>query len=126
LTSAKECVTTHPPKRPAPKTNDAGEFCSPHPLSATLIVVVARLKERFTTAEARSCRGIPRGTFFLLPSGRRKGCNGAVVARAKVKAPLRADLGCSSRYSSENGQALKLLENRSVEQGFLPTAVEQE
>jgi len=53
-------------------------------------------------------------------------CKHAVVAKAKANAPLRADLGCSSRYSSKNGQALKLLENRSVEKDFLPTAVEQE
>lgn len=82
-------------------------------------------------ADAQSCRGIPRGTFFLrrpLSGGwpTREMCKHAVVAKAKANAPLRADLGCSSRYSSKNGQALKLLENRSVEKDFLPTAVEQE
>jgi len=30
-------------------------------------------------------------------------CYNAVLAKAKANAPLRADLGCSSRYSGENG-----------------------
>jgi len=53
-------------------------------------------------------------------------CKHTVLANAGVDAPLRADLGCSSSYSSEKAKALNLLENRSVEKDFLPTAVEQE
>jgi len=49
-----------------------------------------------------------------------------VLAKSWADAPLRADLGCSSCYSSEKAKALNLLENRSVEKGFLPTAVVQE
>jgi len=53
-------------------------------------------------------------------------CTDTVLANAGAEAPLRADLGCSSSYSSEKAKALDVLENRSVEKGFLPTAVEQE
>lgn len=89
-------------------------------------LVVARLEEQ-RAAETQSCRGIPRGTFSI-PSLRVwvERCKNTVLANAGVDAPLRADLGCSSSYSSEKAKALNLLENRSVEKDFLPTAVEQE
>ena len=90
-------------------------------------MVVARFEEqRIPKTETRSCRGIPRGTFSEPPSGGEERGTDTVLANAGAEALLRADLGCSSSYSSEKAKALHLLENRSVEKDFLPTAVAQE
>lgn len=51
-------------------------------------------------------------------------CAKAFLARSKALATLDADLGCSSSYSIKLlAEAWNLLEDRSVEEGFLPTAV---
>lgn len=89
-------------------------------------LVVARFSQSDYKAETQSCRRIPRGTFSDPPSGGEERGTDTVLAKAWAEALLRADLGCSSSYSSEKAKALNLLENRSVEEGFLPTAVEQE
>ena len=89
-------------------------------------LVVARFSQSDYKAETQSCRRIPRDTFSDPPSGGEETCNDTVMAKAWAEAHLRADLGCSSSYSSEKANALNLLENRSVEKDFLPTAVEQE
>jgi len=50
----------------------------------------------------------------------------AFLVYTKAEASLDADLGCSSSYSiGERTKALYLLEDRSVEEDSLPTAVEQ-
>ena len=89
-------------------------------------LVVARFSQSDYKAETQSCRRIPRGTFSDPPSGGEERCTDTVLAKAWAEALLRADLGCSSSYSSVKAKALNLLENRSVEKDFLPTAVEQE
>jgi len=58
--------------------------------------------------------------------GSRRGATTPFWQRPGLNAPLRADLGCSSSYSIAVASALNLMENRSVEKDFLPTAVEQE
>jgi len=44
----------------------------------------------------------------------------------RLKPTLDADLGCSSSFSIHDWIRLNLLEDRSVEKVFLPTAVVQE
>lgn len=60
----------------------------------------------------------------LPPLGEGEESTSASLAKAEALATLDADLGCSSSYSIKYlAKAWNLLEDRSVEKGFLPTAV---
>lgn len=81
-------------------------------------------RSRLRLSHVEGYQGVPSSNPSF--GGEEERCTDTVLAKSWADAPLRADLGCSSSYSSEKAKALNLLENRSVEKDFLPTAVVQE
>lgn len=69
-------------------------------------------------AETQSCRGIPRGTFSEPSSEGEEGCTNTVLAKAEAEAPLRADLGCSSSYSSRKASRIEPAGKPECGEGF--------
>jgi len=116
LPPAQECVTTHPPKRFAPKTKDAPESRTSHPFRC--VDGSGDISRVSYKAGTQSCRGIPRCLPSLFPSGFREGAEMPFRLRPRPKPPWTQIWVAVAAIRSKTGTSVKPVGRPECGEGF--------